>query len=261
MQANPACDRELAELSRTMMAKKPAERPGYDELIAQLSHIVARLDPAAAPMLIATRDRSRPIALPDLDRADEGAGNGAGATNIDDIELPRAGLPGWLVAFTFVCIALFVAGVVVYLRRDGAPVTGSAPEPQPPSGMILVHKPDGAPWFFVDAQPVTAAAFHQLFGSHEQAGSAEDPVVMVSYNDARVYAKTRGGQLLTSDQWDSAAMTPGFRAGDLLEWVASPDDKNRVVRQRGKSAVRPDKEQKDVTFRMAKELQDIVQKP
>ena len=76
MIANPRCDRELAELTRTMMAKKPAERPSYDELIAQLSHIAARLDPSAAPLLVATRDRSRPIQLPppsDRPRDDPGA--------------------------------------------------------------------------------------------------------------------------------------------------------------------------------------------
>ncbi|HET7501237.1 MAG TPA: serine/threonine-protein kinase, partial [Kofleriaceae bacterium] len=64
MQVTPACDRELAGLTRTMMSKKPAERPSYDELIDQLSRIVTRLDPAAVPMLLASRDRSRPIPLP-----------------------------------------------------------------------------------------------------------------------------------------------------------------------------------------------------
>jgi serine/threonine-protein kinase len=264
MQANPACDRELAELARTMMSKKPAERPGYDELITQLTHVVARLDPAAAPMLIATRDRSRPIALAALERADD-ADSGAAATSVDEpapIELPRAGLPGWLVAFTFVCIALFVAGLVVYLRRDSAPAAAvGAAALQPPVGMILVHHPDGKPWFFVDARPVAAGAFHQVFGAHEQAGGPDDAVVMVSYNDARSYAGTRHGRLLTTDQWDSAAATPGFQvAGELLEWVESPDE-NKRVRQRGKSAVRPDGAQKDVTFRMAKDLQDIVPRP
>jgi hypothetical protein len=271
MMANPACDRELAELARTMMSKKPAERPSYDELIAQVSHIAARLDPDAAPILVASRDRSRPIALPPaLDRRPEEP-VAAGATNVDDIEVPRAGLPGWLVALTFVCIALFVAGLVVYLRRDGSAATsgspgsatsgdpdGSAREPQPPPDMLLVHRPDGAPWFFVDAQPVTVAAFRQLFHEHEQAGGDDEAVAMVSYDYARSYARTRGGRLLTSEEWDSAALTPGFRvSGDLFEWVESPDDNNRVVRQRGKSQVRPDQPQKDVTFRMAKQLRDI----
>src|SRR5690242_14166005 len=72
MVANPACEPELAELARTMMAKKPAERPSYDELIQRLSHLVARLDPSALPRVIATRERSRPIALPNaVPRADE----------------------------------------------------------------------------------------------------------------------------------------------------------------------------------------------
>jgi serine/threonine-protein kinase len=296
MAVNPAGDRELSGLSRTMMAKKPAERPSYDELIAQLSHIAARLDPVAAPLLVASRDRSRPIVLPaGPDRSKDApapiaapevtGAHAHDAAAASEVELPRAGLPGWLVAFTFVCIALFVAGLVVYLRRDGdasalgaaasspprdarsvAVATDSQPEAPPPapmtpplpapaSDMVLVRKPDGTPWFYVDAQPVTVAAFHQLFGRHEQVGSPEDAVVMVSYNEARSYVTTRGGRLLTSDEWDSASTTPGFQvSGDLLEWIESPDEKNKVARQHGKTSVRPDKPQKDVTFRMAKQL-------
>jgi hypothetical protein len=137
-------------------------------------------------------------------------------------------------------------------RAPAAAVIDAAPEPQ--IDMVLVRKPDGAPWFYVDAQPITARAFRQLFGKHEQAGSDNGAVVMVSYNEARSYAQTRGGRLLTSDEWDSAAMTPGFQvSGDLLEWVESPDDQ-KLVRQRGKSATRLDTAQKDITFRMAKQL-------
>jgi hypothetical protein len=281
-QVNPACDRELAELSRTMMAKKPAERPSYDELIAQLSHIVSRLDPAAVPMLIATRDRSRPNPLPTApDRRPEDPGaaapvpgttsdpSAASPASDSDIELPRAGLPGWLVALTFVCIALFVAGLVVYLRRDGSAIGNPGPLPArdagaaaaitdavtAPSGdMVLVRKSDGTPWFYVDARPITVAAFRQVFAKHEQAGSADgDPVVLVSYNDARSYAITRGGRLLTTTEWDSAVATPGFQvAGNLFEWVESPGEKDKVARQPGKSVVRADKPQNDITFRMAK---------
>jgi formylglycine-generating enzyme required for sulfatase activity len=119
---------------------------------------------------------------------------------------------------------------------------------------VLVRRADGSPWFYVDPRPVTVAAFRQLFAKHEQPGGPDDPVVMVSFNEARSYATTRGGRLLTSDQWDSAAATPGVRVGDTLEWVQSPDENNRIARQRGKSVVRPDKPQKDVTFRMAKPL-------
>jgi serine/threonine-protein kinase len=257
---NPGCDRELAELTRAMMAKKPAERPGYDELVAQLSHIVSRLDPAAVPMLIATRDRSRPIVLPPaqvVERPDDSLAEASPADSAHgaEIAVPRAGLPGWLVALTFVCIAVFVAGLVVYLRRssEAAPKAATGASSAVPDGMVLVRKRDGTPWFQVDARPVSAAAFRQLFSAHAQPGDAGDAVVMVSYTQARSYAQTRGGRLLNSDEWDSAAATPGVQAsGDLLEWIESPDEKVKMVRQRGKSLPRPDEPQRDVTFRMAK---------
>jgi len=290
---NPGCDNELAELTRAMMSKKPADRPSYDELIAQLSHIAARLDPSAAPLLIATRDRSRPSTIPAaLDRLKDEpsaplgvpvasaarpapAPAGPAVSAASDVELPRAGLPGWLVALTFVCIALFVAGLVVYLRRDGnasaksatstppprdagaaKPAPDSPPEPPArPNDMVLVRKPDGTPWFYVDPQPVTAGAFHRLFTGHEQDGSPDDAVVMVSYTEARSYAQTNHGRLLTNEEWDTAATTPGFRvSGDLLEWVESPDEKSKLARQHGKSSPRPDKPQKDVTFRLVRPL-------
>jgi eukaryotic-like serine/threonine-protein kinase len=252
--ANPGCDRELAELARTMMAKKPAERPSYDELIQQLSHLVARLDPSALPRVIATRERSRPIALPTaVPRADESPLEIAPADEANEapLELPRAGLPGWLVALTFVCIAVFVAGIVVYLRREGDPPP-PAPTESASATMVLVRKPDGSAWFLVDPRPVTAAAFRQLFTAHQQPGAVEDAVIQVSYTDARAYAKTRGGYLLTGDQWDAAVTAPGVQtAAALFEWVESPDE-NKQVRQRGKSQTRPDQPQPDVTFRMAK---------
>jgi hypothetical protein len=140
-----------------------------------------------------------------------------------------------------------------------APIDAAAlldPPSHPPSDMVLVRKTDGTPWFYVDAHPITIAAFRQVFAKHEQAGASDgDPVVLVSYNEARSYATTRGGRLLTSDEWISAAATPGFQvSGELLEWVESPDEKDKQVRQVGKSVVRPDRPQKDVTFRMAKQL-------
>jgi hypothetical protein len=341
MVANPAADRELAELARTMMAKKPAERPSYDELIAQSSHIVTRLDPAAVPRLVASRDRSRPNTLPaDPSSVPGGPGgpggiggpsggpaeaapglhtlperprarrtsrpSGSPSSNAPGsgprssaggepspaasegvghsaLAIPRAGLPGWLVALTFVCIALFVAGLVVYLRRapasSGPSVrTGDASQPAPgkagpgklgpgdpsqpgpgdpataltpPGGLVLVRKTDGSPWFYVYAKPVSAGAFRQLFAKHEQPGGINDPVVMVSYNEARSYAQTLGARLLTSDEWDSAMTTPGVGvSGNLREWVESPDE-TKIVRRRGTAEPRPDAAQKDITFRMA----------
>jgi formylglycine-generating enzyme required for sulfatase activity len=76
---------------------------------------------------------------------------------------------------------------------------------------------------------------------------------MVSYNEARSFVSTRGGRLLTSDEWDAAARTPNFSAADgVLEWVDSPADK-KMTRQRGVNEIRPDAKHRDVTFRMAKD--------
>jgi len=59
---------------------------------------------------------------------------------------------------------------------------------------------------------------------------------------------------LRSDEWDAATTTPGVVVADgVFEWVESPEGK-RTVRQHGKTLVRPDAAQKDVTFRVAKDL-------
>jgi len=59
---------------------------------------------------------------------------------------------------------------------------------------------------------------------------------------------------LRSDEWNAASTTPGVITHDgVLEWVESPEGK-RTVRQHGKTLVRPDNPQKDVSFRVAKDL-------
>ena len=279
VQVNPSIDRELAELVKTMMGKKPAERPGYDDLVNQLGGVVARLDPSAVPMLMSSqRDRSRPFTLPPPGAMDESATVSDGELNAAGI--PGRGFPGWLVFVTLISIALFVAGLVVFLRKgdassagtgsgsatgsnkpaaidagSGSAITGSGSAASAiPAGMLTVKKKDGSTWFYVDAQPVRAAAYRAVFAKHEQAGKPEDAVTTVSYTEAKSYAVTRpGGRMLTSEEWDAAAVTSGFVVEDgVFEWVDSPDEKKRIVRHHGKTATRPDQKQKDVTFRTAR---------
>jgi serine/threonine protein kinase len=268
----PACDRELAELARTMMAKKSVERPSYDELVHQLSGIVARLDPTAVPMLMSSsRDRSRPFTVPTDDRrSDDSATVSDGG--MSSAAVPRA-FPAWLVAITLLALGVFAAGLVVYLRKDDAASTttgsGAGPAaaardastttpvdaagPQAPAGMRLVTKPDGSPWFYTDAQPVSLGAYRQVFSKHEQAGKPEEPVTNLSYTEAKSYALTKGARLLTSEEWDAAVVTPNVAVvPGLYEWVDSPDEKKRTVRTHGKTLTRPDQKQKDVTFRTAR---------
>jgi eukaryotic-like serine/threonine-protein kinase len=275
--ANPGVDKELAEITREMMAKKASERPPYDELINRLAQIVARLDPTAVPVLMASRERSRPITLPPGMQHPGGARpaitddqlthNDAGLS-----KLPPRAFPGWLVALTFVCIALFVAGLVVYLRRAESPAdppssssSGSAPgdaavadaagSATVPVGMLLVRKKDGSQ-FYAGAKPVSLKAFQEVFKTHDQpGGKPEDAVVLVSYNEARSFAKTKNNRLLTSEEWDAAAVTPGFIATDkVFEWVDTPGDKDKTVRLHDATETRPDAKHKDVTFRMGRSL-------
>jgi serine/threonine protein kinase len=289
-QANPGCDKELADLSRLMMSKKPADRPSYDELIARLTQILARIDPNAVPVLLAARERSRPMSLP-------GSGGRSQPPQPPQISLqeqptysdadldrplPQRAFPVWLVAVTLVCIALFAAGLVVYLRRPTEPAAaGEPPPPRPPPGpamgpgsggggpgtggsaaataavprgMLLVARANGAPWFYVDARPVSAATYREVFATHDPSAKPDAPVVNVTYNEARSFVTTRGGRLLTSEEWDAAARTPSFVATEgIYEWVDSPGDK-KTIRQRGFNQIRADAKHRDVTFRMAKDL-------
>jgi formylglycine-generating enzyme required for sulfatase activity len=148
-----------------------------------------------------------------------------------------------------------VVGVTARDAAAEAAASDHQPVAAPPGDMVLVKKRDGSRWFYVDIQPVTVAAFRQLFDTHAQDGDPNAPVVMVSYNEARSYAETRGGRLLSSEEWDSASTTPGVQlSGTLFEWIESPGDqpKPKQIRGRGKSMERPDTGYKDVTFRMAK---------
>ncbi len=271
---NPSVDRELADITKQMMAKKPGERPSYGDLIDRLTGLLARLDPGSVPQLIATsRERSRPFRIPpDAGGSLEGGASlrrGA-AFSDDDIAVPRAGLPAWLVVFSLLCVGLFGVGLIVYLQRDGSekpaapapgPGSGSAgsavtevPDaavaPQVPPGMILVKLPDGGE-LYVDKQPVSAERFRKVFADHKQAGKPDDAVMMVKYDEALAFARTSNGRLLRAAEWAAASTTPGFVAIDgAWEWVESPKERRMVV-QHGTSETRPDKEFKDVTFRMA----------
>jgi eukaryotic-like serine/threonine-protein kinase len=241
---NSAVDREMAALAKQMMAKKPAERPGYAELIQRLTGVLSRLDPGSVPeLIVSSRERSRPnLAIP--------TGPSASLDTMPELPASR-GLPVWLLVFTVACVALFVAGLVVYLQREPAAPdkTGTA---APPPGMLLVNHPDGRPWLYVDARPVTAGAYKAVFADHE--GSGDAPVTMVSYDQARSFAGTHERRLLRGDEWDAAAGLPQFVVADgLYEWVESPEGK-REVRGKGEKQIRSDAPQKDVTFRMAEDI-------
>jgi serine/threonine-protein kinase len=272
---NPGVDRELSNLTRAMMAKKAAERPSYDELVDQLAHIVTRLDPSAAPRLVASnRDRSRPISLPpNMSRAGTRNDVAPAVSDVSLDQLPQRAVPAWVLFFTLACVGLFATGLVMYMKKGGEPASapsGTPPTPpaidaaaatvtpdalEVPAGMLLVTTKDGDR-FLVDAKPISLESYRAVFAKHDQQGKPDDAVVNVSYTEAKSYALTKGRRLLTSAEWDAAAITSGFVVAEgRWEWVDSPDEKKKTVRQHGgKTQTRGDAKAADVTFRTAKNL-------
>lgn len=274
----PGVDPELAELARSLMAKKPADRPDYPTLIERLESIHTRLGREPRPPL--PRDPTGTVAkLPfvdddPLDGDDDHTGAGTTRAAISAIE--PSGLPRWLWVLTALAVVTFVIGIVTYLsRRDpsrGEPPAprgaardaGSAPldaqaasrEPSPPDGMVLVRKADGSPWLFVDARPVTAAGYAAGTKTKLASGESGDaPVVGVSYAAAQAFATAAHKRLLASDEWDAAIRTSGVIALiTRYEWVAPARGNDAVVRGPGKTATRATKGHKDVTFRLGQDL-------
>src|SRR5512143_2690364 len=102
---NSRADRELAELCKLMMAKKPLERPSYPDLAARLTQILSRLDPAAVPeLMVASRDRSRPnLAIPPNRPSTPLDDPTLGGANSVAIQPQVRAVPAWLIAFTLLC--------------------------------------------------------------------------------------------------------------------------------------------------------------
>ena len=106
--------------------------------------------------------------------------------------------------------------------------------------MLLVRKPDGSPWLFVAAAPVShgeyAAARPQEKEPQKRKKLNAQPVVQVAYGQAESYAREKGARLPTPDEWAAAATTAGFKpAGKLAEWV----DDGSVGQQAPREVRRP----------------------
>ena len=295
-------DRELSDLAKQMMAKKPADRPSYSELIARAGQIIARLDPEAVPQIVAvTRERSRPNTAPGLSgRAPTGPGALLGSQQIAPLSRPPTapsvlppvgspfghslaaidaepthyempvsrGVPAWLVLFTIACIAFFVIGLVIYLRRD-EPAATAAPvgDATKAAEMIVVTHPDGSKWFQLDVRPVTLGEFRRVFKDHKQSGGSDAPVTSVSYDQARSYAASRGGRLVRDDEYERASTLPELVVPEgMFDWIESEPSRlsgadpmndppsRRIARRRGLVDHPHDTGRADVTFRVAKDI-------
>ncbi|HKA88128.1 MAG TPA: serine/threonine-protein kinase [Haliangiales bacterium] len=222
----PEVDGELAALILTMMAKDPAARPGYEELIGKLERIAARLRGEDVPA------ESSP--------------------SITRVLAPARKSRAWLWAI-LAFAALAGVGIWGLGRREPAP----APPPGTtvPAGMVLIMDGDGAkPVCFVDRAAVTNRAYAEIVPSHVYAAAdADKPVVGIPFDRAKEYAHQRERRLVYAQEWPllrEAVVAPGR----LWEWV---DDgttgRDRAVRRAdgGGEERRKIAGDKTVTFRLA----------
>jgi hypothetical protein len=199
------------------------------------------------------------------------AGQGDGPVAYSDDEaglsrLPPTMFPRWAIVVTLGSLALFVAGLVVYLGRepvaappaiaiDAPPMPAPTDAPPPPPSlpdMIEVRDKSGKLLFYVHAEPVTAEAFRAVFATHQQK-STRTQVVSVSYTEARSYAKTTGKRLLTADEWTLASTQKDFLVvAGLSEWVES-GGASRVAKNHRETLQRKDQEYEDITFRLVRD--------
>src|SRR5690606_17819492 len=105
---------------------------------------------------------------------------------------------------------------------------------EPPAGMMLVARPDGSPWLYVDIEPVSlerfAADFPDQKTLHRSRRRNQVPVVDVAFAAAEAHAAALDKRLLTPEEWAAAETVLGWQsAGELWEWV---DDGTRGAQAR-----------------------------
>ena len=118
-----------------------------------------------------------------------------------------------------------------------ADATADATAAQPPAGMLLVKRPDGSAWFYVDAQPVTP---RDVSRGVRRARAGRHPRRRRSSTSRtrrrRSYALTQGGRLLTDDEWDGRRGHAGVRRRRpaCSSGSSRPTRSSKTIRQHGK---------------------------
>jgi serine/threonine-protein kinase len=256
-QVVPGVDPDLAGLCARMMAKRPSERPDYDEVIRRTGEIAARLGGRVPPVEAASLGTLPPPPPPLPDDAPRKP------------SMPRPLIPGWLVALTAAAVAVFLAGVGLRVfawpkRPAVAPPAaldaGPAPAPTVPAGMIFLPADAAHGALFVARLPVTNGAFADFDRGHAarfKPDKLDAPATQVSFAQAQEFARAAGKRLLREAEWHAlgdAGLTPPDPA--LWEWVEGVDKAGvRQPVKRGSSvkSLLAAKGYVNVTFRLAQD--------
>jgi len=254
-QVVPGIDPDLASLCARMMAKRPEERPSYDELTARCGEIMLRL-----------RGRVPAVTAP--------TGGSAFVRRLTRrshrvVGPPRGLVPRWVLALTAVAVAVFLAGVGLRLfawpqaapaappvPRDAGPSVASV---VPPAGMAYVPADAAHAAFFVAREPVTnrrLADWEPGPATRFKADRVDAPATMVSFAQARAFAASAAARLMRENEWHALADLGLATDPTLWEWVEGPDGSapKQPARQRDRRMTRAaDKGYPNVTFRLAKD--------
>lgn len=252
----PGLDPDLIALVSDMMAKRPEDRPAYDEIILRLSPLADELE---GPLLEELRRRTTALHLPAV-RLDGASGSppnkqqqqqktrAAGQRRPVSSQLPSVPrtIPRWALWLTICSLLVFGGSLLGYLfarpsvtlrLRGGLPKAAAKAATQPssadlgaekaqtPAGFVAINLPDGRRLWVardvVDGQD--AKRIIDAPRSRRPALTAGQPARGLSLQEAQRVARALGGRLPSSEEWPYLVADPrvSLVAGSC-EWVAAP---------------------------------------
>ncbi|MBK9069689.1 MAG: serine/threonine protein kinase [Myxococcales bacterium] len=247
-QYRPDVPADLAALCRQLMAKDPAERPRYDELIATLDAMATRYaaaSPTATPPAPVTKAPVAMAASTENLRQPAPATSGDWSEAADSLYVAAPRWPRWIWPLTVFSVAVFVSGLWAYASRPA-----HAPIDELASSRTIITV--GGKQVAVEVAPVTTAAYRAVVAD-APAAPDEQPVTNISYTQARAFAEASGKRLATRDELAAAADKIAAPPGMLWEWVASEAPRRTIIRGLTSKEV-PDDPRPDVTFRLAQDV-------
>lgn len=251
-QLSPGLDPDLMALVSAMMAKRPEDRPSYDEIMRRLTPLANELE---GPLLEELRRRTTALHLPAV-KLDAGAPTKTSEHDPRGAErrrrpvssqlpsVPRT-IPRWALWLTICSLLVFGGSVLGYfLARPGVKLRlrgGAASVPPKPS-----HPPSTADLDAAEPPPAGFVAIslpngRQLWVAHEvvrgdvakriiDAGRPRRPPLMagqpargLSLVEAQRLVRALGGRLPSSQEWPSLVADPRVRlVAGSCEWVDTP---------------------------------------
>jgi serine/threonine protein kinase len=232
----PDIDPDLARLVGRMMSKDPAERPTYEEIVAQLRHVALSIN-ARVPSLSGSGSASFPPSTSGERHDPTGPTVHEGSAPSGD--RPRGRLPVWLIGSSVASLVIFLGAAALYLYIYLLPPPPAPKAPDPgtgtatgrasmaelqkmvPPGSVLLRSSVTGP-IAVSRLPVSLQQVRQVAPQlaakvkvlHGQAAGG------LSLDDARIITHKLGGRLPTHVEW---ALIEASRKAEIYaddcEWV------------------------------------------